>query len=131
MASVFTGIPIVYGVQTQRPLVNIPADALRVRVKLRANKTAVAFVRFHDRIEQWAIGYENDKRGPESNWALRLLDGVNLTELEARNEGNARCRCGRDAKTPHPCPYLEDIKGDNKTLCTCCKVCEKGCFRDT
>ena len=73
------GIPIVYGTEAVRPIVNIPAGALRVRVKLRANKAAVAFVRFHDRAEQWAIGYEDDKRGPESNWVLRLLEGVNRT----------------------------------------------------
>lgn len=33
---------------------------------------------------------------------------------------------GRHNK-PHPCPYLEDLNGDKKTKCRCCKGCQQLC----
>jgi len=31
---------------------------------------------------------------------------------------------------PHPCPYSQEIKGDDDTLCRCCDWCERECARD-
>jgi hypothetical protein len=45
-------------------------------------------------------------------------------------EDKEKCKCGDDAEPPHPCPFKEDIHGDDETLCTCCKSCRHDCLMD-
>jgi hypothetical protein len=72
-----SGIPLVFGVKDRQPIVNIPGDALKVRVRLRARQVAKAFVKFHDRIEEWVIGYDGDKIST-GRWQLKFKQAVNL-----------------------------------------------------
>ena len=41
------------------------------------------------------------------------------------------CKCGKHpATSPHTCPFNEEIRPKNKTLCTCCDKCQRECMRD-
>ena len=36
-----------------------------------------------------------------------------------------------EAQEPHPCPFQQEIYGDNtEDFCTCCKDCEQDCADD-
>ncbi len=35
-----------------------------------------------------------------------------------------------EAREPHPCPFKSDVRGDDTTLCRCCKECERECLMD-
>jgi hypothetical protein len=37
---------------------------------------------------------------------------------------------GREAQVPHACPFKEEIRGDETTLCECCENCTNQCARD-
>ena len=37
-----------------------------------------------------------------------------------------RCTCDKGEYTPHPCPFAQEIDGDD-TECTCCPYCEQLC----
>lgn len=39
------------------------------------------------------------------------------------------CRCGAPGEPPHPCPYAEEISG-NDTPCNCCHACASKCALD-
>lgn len=69
--AIFKGRPFIYGVLPVRPLTNVPAEALKVRLRLRPRDVGVAFVRFADRVERWIIEPDGD------NWRLGILTGVN------------------------------------------------------
>lgn len=71
------GEVIVFGIKERRPIVNLPPDALKVKVRMRVGKPGKAFVKFHDRIEGWVIGYENNCIAKDS-WILRFKEGENL-----------------------------------------------------
>lgn len=41
------------------------------------------------------------------------------------------CGCGEhQQKPPHPCPFKEEIHGDEDALCTCCEDCAHECAMD-
>ena len=35
--------------------------------------------------------------------------------------------CDKPAEAPHPCPYQEEINGDEDYRCTCCDDCRYEC----
>lgn len=73
------GKAIIIGVQPVKPIINIPADALKVRVRLRNEEIGKAFVKFHDRIEKWLlVPTGNVINAP--TWELGILTGVNQTK---------------------------------------------------
>ena len=74
MNQIIVGRRIAFGASEIKPIVNIPQDALRVKVKLRHNKPVVAYVKFADRIESWLLS-----DGPE--WRLWLVQGANFAKL--------------------------------------------------
>lgn len=39
------------------------------------------------------------------------------------------CDCGAPASEPEPCPFAEDIRGDD-TPCDCCDDCRHQCAMD-
>jgi len=44
---------------------------------------------------------------------------------------DSMCKCGNnEALPPHPCPYVEDMRGDSDTHCNCCEDCEQNCVAD-
>ncbi len=51
----FVGTTIVFGAYPPRPIVNIPAGARRVRLRLRNTAAGQAFIKFDDRIERWIL----------------------------------------------------------------------------
>lgn len=71
------GFAVVWGVREQKPIVNIPPDALRVKIRMRDNQAARAFVRFKDRIERWIICPEGKQFLNSANWELGALESVN------------------------------------------------------
>jgi hypothetical protein len=39
--------------------------------------------------------------------------------------------CGKAApEEPHPCPFRQEIHGDDETLCNCCDDCVHECAMD-
>lgn len=70
------GKAIIWGIRPVKPIVNIPADALKVRLRLRNDNCARAYVRFEDRIEQWII-QPSDNVLSADTWILGWLEGVN------------------------------------------------------
>ena len=40
-----------------------------------------------------------------------------------------RCTCDEHEWDLHPCPYQQDIHGDNRE-CNCCPYCEQQCADD-
>lgn len=40
------------------------------------------------------------------------------------------CGTGNATPTPHTCPHAEDLRGDVKTLCSCCAECTRACAED-
>jgi hypothetical protein len=66
---------IVFGVKPVRPIVNLPPEAIKVRIRLRSGKRGTAFVRYPDRIEKWTLGFCNNN--PQDDWRLAFLEGVN------------------------------------------------------
>ncbi len=57
--------------------------------------------------------------------ALALLREVFKAEAKERP-----CpRCGKNEEAdPHPCPYSEELYGDDEALCGCCSDCEQQCI---
>lgn len=39
-------------------------------------------------------------------------------------------KCDNPAQAAHPCPFREDILGDEDTQCTCCDDCAHECAMD-
>lgn len=69
------GIAVVWGAHKPRPIVNIPIDALKVRLRLRNDDMGRAFVKFKDRIEHWILVPIGP--GVSGDWMLGFLQGVN------------------------------------------------------
>jgi hypothetical protein len=74
------GIAVIRGAVKPCPIVNIPPDARKVRLRLRHDSFAVAFVKFDDRIERWAIVPDGGKLEGATRWRLGLLRGVNAAQ---------------------------------------------------
>lgn len=70
------GRAIVWGVQPTRPLIDVPSDAQKVRLRLRPNDPAMAFVKYADRVEKWIVCPADGRIGC-SEWRLGILQGVN------------------------------------------------------
>jgi hypothetical protein len=71
------GKAFIYGAWGPKPLSNIPADAIKVRLRLRNNDAARAFVKFADRIEHWILAPTDEKTQACPTWKLGFLQGVN------------------------------------------------------
>jgi hypothetical protein len=71
------GIAVIFGAQPLKPIANVPPDALKVRVRLRNNDQAQAFVQFKDRIEHWILGPFDGTHKTCTQWELLRLQGVN------------------------------------------------------
>lgn len=70
------GRAVIWGVAEVKPIVNVPPDALRVKLRLRNTTPAIAIVFFKDKIERWIIVPANGLLScPE--WKLGLLQGIN------------------------------------------------------
>lgn len=41
-----------------------------------------------------------------------------------------KCKCGKERKEDHTCPFAEEINNDNDSLCNCCKDCIRNCAMD-
>jgi hypothetical protein len=75
--TVLSGSAIVFGLNyRQQPIVNIPPDAIKTRVRLRAGRPGRAFVRFPDRVEEWVLGFDDNTLN--GKWVLKFKQGVNL-----------------------------------------------------
>lgn len=38
------------------------------------------------------------------------------------------CKCGAEGTEEyHPCPYSQDVDGDNSDTCNCCDDCQNAC----
>jgi hypothetical protein len=70
------GVSIIWGVKPIKPIVNIPDDAIRFKIRLRNDRPAMAFVKFSDRVEQWVIVPEGPLLGCEE-WKLGFVQKVN------------------------------------------------------
>lgn len=66
---------VIYGIQAVKPISNIPADAIKVRIRMREDNMVRAFVKFKDRIEWWIIGPDGGFNSP--HWKLALKLGEN------------------------------------------------------
>jgi hypothetical protein len=40
---------------------NLPPDAIKVRIRMRKKREGHAFVKFHNRVEDWVLGLENGR----------------------------------------------------------------------
>ncbi len=73
------GFRIIVGCKPIKPIVNIPSDALKVRVRMRRERPGHAIVKFLDRIENWVL------EDCGETWKLRHLCEVNGTQaVEAK-----------------------------------------------
>jgi hypothetical protein len=73
---------IVHGYGPVRPIVNIPAGVLKVRVRQRCNEITRVFLRFADRIEQWDI---EAFPGTKPRWALTFCVASNAVLTQSLN----------------------------------------------
>lgn len=73
------GIATIWGAQTLRPIINVPADALMFRLRLRSEKIAIAFVRFSNRVEQWIILPADEQTLGCPQWKLGILQAINFS----------------------------------------------------
>lgn len=81
--SIRKGMAVVFGVHPEKRIVNVPDDALKVRVRMRAGEFARAFVKFPDRVEQWILMPANGHLNcPE--WRLGILQGRNTKGIAMR-----------------------------------------------
>jgi len=57
---------------------------------------------------------------------------MNAEPIADRGSGEKcqSCDCENEGKPLHTCPYREEIKGDETTLCNCCDECRRQCAQD-
>jgi hypothetical protein len=77
--SIQYGRSVVKGIQPLQPIVNLPPDVLKVRIKMRPQSLAMAFLKFNDRIEQHVIEPANRER---TAWKVGWITGVNCVASE-------------------------------------------------
>lgn len=47
------------------------------------------------------------------------------------NETEMCENCGKNPATePHPCPFDQEIEGNDDDVCTCCETCQEDCEID-
>lgn len=74
------GQAVVWGCKPLRPIINIPPDALRVKIRLRPGSVGRAFVKFPDRIEEWYLQPADRLTLNHPQWILGLLRAVNTSK---------------------------------------------------
>ena len=76
------GKPVIWNTVEMRPIVNVPMDAVKVRIRMRPNQPVTAFVKFKDRIEKWIVGPEGkDMANLEKSWELAVLQARNWASV--------------------------------------------------
>lgn len=75
------GQAIIFGVQAEKPIVNIPADSLGIRLVIKAGCAAVALVLFADRTEQWVIQPSDGQTLSCPTWKLGIQQPVSTPYL--------------------------------------------------
>jgi hypothetical protein len=63
------GRAVIYGIRPIKPIVNLPTNANKVRVRMRACDAAKAYVRYADHIEEWVIQPTGGVLGADT-WSL-------------------------------------------------------------
>jgi hypothetical protein len=46
--------------------------------------------------------------------------------VNREDEDEKNCKCGDEAGEDHPCPYSQEIHGDDRE-CNCCEFCTQQC----
>lgn len=67
----YKGKVAIFGTRPVRPIINIPADALKVKLRLRKDRWATAFVRFADRVERYYVVPADDTTMGCPEWKLQ------------------------------------------------------------
>jgi hypothetical protein len=86
VGSIKRGMSIIKHAVPPRTIVNLPADTVRVRYRMRNSDAARAFVKRSDRIEHWIIcpARQSTTDAPETfdsdDWKLGLFQGANITK---------------------------------------------------
>lgn len=62
----------VFGAVSAKPITNLPEGA-KVRIRLRDEEFAAAYVRYQNRIEQWAL-----RDNLDGTWALAFVQASNV-----------------------------------------------------
>lgn len=68
---------VIFGIREVKPIVNIPNGAISVKIRMRRDDVATAFVRFRDRVEKWYLGPVGGRVTNHAAWELIKLQGVN------------------------------------------------------
>ena len=79
--SIMKGTAVVFGILPVLPIADIPKEALKVKVRLRAGKIAKAFVFYENRVEQRMIFPAGDW------WMLGTVMGVNKWVRHLKSDG--------------------------------------------
>ncbi len=45
-------------------------------------------------------------------------------------EEETRCTCAECEWDWHPCPFQQDVEGNDEDFCSCCPFCEAACADD-
>jgi len=69
---------VIFGIKELKPIINIPAEASGIKLRLRRDQVATAFVFFLDRIERWIIQPADGRTLACPNWKLGILVGSNI-----------------------------------------------------
>jgi hypothetical protein len=77
---IIRGVAVVWGARDPRPIVNIPPNAMSVRLRLRKDDHGKAYVRFPDRVEQWLLMPADEQTINHPNWKLGRLMAVNIAK---------------------------------------------------
>lgn len=59
-----------YGLRDQKPIANIPPEAIEVVTVLEKEKAGKAIVKFADHYEEWVLGYEGNTFSAD-RWTLK------------------------------------------------------------
>jgi hypothetical protein len=71
------GKAVIFGAKPIRPIINLPADVRKVRLRLRNNSVGRAFLRFDDRIEHWILMPADEQTQRCAEWKLGYHQGTN------------------------------------------------------
>jgi hypothetical protein len=74
------GRPFIYGIQDRKPIVNVPAGAQVVKIRMRSDDVATAFVKTHEGMEQWYLGPLDNDISSEY-WVLDLKKAENFRPI--------------------------------------------------
>lgn len=96
-----------------------------------SKRSAAAFLAQHRK----ACGAHNDGklRRPDVFDKLNAYEEKELLELAARwadEHGECQRNCGHEASPEHTCPFNDEIRPSDKTLCNCCLNCTNACVME-